>query len=68
LTTLVWAHRWEHDKNPKLFFDAISTINDDFRLSVLGESFQEVPECFQQAKEKFKTKILNWGYLEVRHS
>lgn len=46
---VVWASRWEHDKNPELFFAAVSVLRQrgvEFRLSVLGESFSDTPECF----------------------
>ena len=36
---IVWAHRWEHDKNPEAFFEALKSIDSDFRLSVLGETY-----------------------------
>lgn len=61
---IVWAHRWEHDKNPQLFFDSIATIEGDFQLSVLGESYAEKPDCFDIAKDRFASKIVHWGFLQ----
>ncbi len=34
-----WNHRWEHDKNPKEFFDTLKFLHDkreDFEVVVLG--------------------------------
>lgn len=44
---IVWNHRWEHDKNPEDFFSVLfelHTSHVSFSLSVLGESYGEVPE------------------------
>lgn len=62
---IVWNHRWEHDKNPEIFFHALDLLAQrgvDFRLIVLGQSFDAGPACFSQAKEKFKNKILHYGF------
>lgn len=66
---LLWAARWEYDKNPQLFFDALDRLRDRgaaFRLSVVGESFRQVPEVFAQARERFADRIDRWGYQETR--
>ncbi|QDU35622.1 Glycosyl transferases group 1 [Poriferisphaera corsica] len=62
---LAWAGRWEHDKRPDLFFEAIKKLqhkNLPFKISVLGESFSQVPDCFQKAKTSFADNIVHWGY------
>ena len=46
---IVWAARWEHDKNPEDFFAAlrlVKTRGEAFRLSVVGEQFRESPAVF----------------------
>lgn len=66
---IAWASRWEHDKNPELFFDALtelSALNVPFRLSVLGESFRNSPACFDQARRKFSASIDHWGFAKDR--
>ena len=67
---IVWPHRWEHDKNPESFFDALFKLQDeedlDFRVSVLGQSFEDVPEIFQEAKTRLGPKIVHFGRLESR--
>jgi len=66
---IVWNHRWEHDKNPEAFFQALFELHDrgvDFRLIVLGESFRHQPEIMQQAKEKLSRRILHFGYCQKR--
>ncbi|XP_033634803.1 glycosyltransferase-like domain-containing protein 1 isoform X1 [Asterias rubens] len=63
---ILWAHRWEHDKNPDLFFHTVMKLHDlglDFRLSVLGEKFSEVPDVFSETQPKLMDHIINWGYL-----
>jgi len=66
---ILWLSRWEHDKDPQAFFDALDVLalrGRRFRLSVLGESFDEVPECFEQARRHFADYVDHWGYLPER--
>jgi glycosyltransferase involved in cell wall biosynthesis len=65
IPVIVWNHRWEHDKNPEIFFLALDLLEQrgvDFRLIILGQSFTNSPDCFAQAEEKFKDKILHYGF------
>ena len=39
-----------------------------FRVSVLGQSFSEIPECFDAAKRELEDEIINWGYLPDKDS
>jgi len=64
---IIWNHRWEYDKNPEEFFLALNTLEDegvDFKLILLGQSFQIWPECFTTALIRFKEKILHSGFAE----
>ncbi len=66
---ILWAARWEHDKNPEDFFTALDHLLEEnlpFRVSVLGESFRRVPEIFAQARERLGDRVEEWGYLEHR--
>ena len=66
---LLWAARWEYDKNPEKFFRALYELQEQglpFELSVLGESFREVPPVFAEAKIKLEPHVRHWGYLENR--
>lgn len=66
---ILWCARWEYDKNPETFFDAIAILNDagvPFRLAVVGPSFREVPPVFERARQEFASRIDHWGYQESR--
>jgi glycosyltransferase involved in cell wall biosynthesis len=66
---LLWVARWEHDKNPELFFQALRQLLQsgcDFRVSVLGESFDDAPACFAEARREWAERIDHWGYLPDR--
>lgn len=68
---IAWVARWEHDKNPELFFNSLIELESrgvDFRVSVLGESFAEVPDCFPVARQRLAGKIVHWGYAESREA
>jgi len=68
---IAWVARWEHDKNPELFFDALFELESrgvDFQVSVLGESFTEVPDCFPAAQQKLAGRIDHWGFTESREA
>ena len=66
---IVWASRWEHDKNPELFFAALGKLSESgvpFEISVLGESFRRSPACFARAREQFSDRIRHWGFAADR--
>lgn len=62
---IVWNHRWEYDKNPKEFFQALYALKGmglAFKLVLLGESFRVQPEEFLQARDELADHILWFGY------
>ena len=66
---VLWAARWEFDKNPETFFEAIRMLETRgvaFRLSVIGEQFRESPEVFARAQSHFADRIDRWGYQADR--
>jgi glycosyltransferase involved in cell wall biosynthesis len=66
---IVWNHRWEFDKNPDLFFQALDAVAErgaDFRLALLGENCQTIPEVFMRARKRYGRKILQYGYVASR--
>ncbi len=68
VTTIVWNHRWEHDKGPELFFEALYIIQEKripFHLIVLGQSFGDRPGCFYEASVRLSEEIVHFGYVET---
>lgn len=66
---ILWAARWEHDKNPEDFFQTLRMLGERgvaFRVSVIGQQFAEIPEVFGRAKEQFAESIVHWGYQARR--
>jgi len=66
---ILWAARWEHDKNPELFFEAIEILKANevqFKLSVIGQSFRDRPDVFSEAHRRFADHIDHWGYQKTR--
>lgn len=66
---IVWNHRWEYDKGPQPFFEALMALAGeeiDFRLAVLGRSYQKAPAIFEQAREALAPRIVHWGFLPGR--
>lgn len=66
---VLWNHRWEYDKAPEIFFDALGHLQArglSFKLSVLGQRFRSAPECFKHARERFQSEIVDWGYVDSK--
>lgn len=64
---IVWNHRWEADKNPRAFFDALYALDSAgyrFRIALLGENFRQAPTEFEQARDDFGARIVQYGYAE----
>ncbi len=66
---LLWNHRWEYDKNPSGFFNALFELQNRgirFELIVAGEQYKSYPPIFDEAKKRLDKEIIHWGYAESR--
>lgn len=69
--TLVWNHRWEYDKAPEIFFQAVQGLAKqgvEFRIHLLGQQFREVPALFSDMRETLKNQIETWGWVASREN
>ena len=67
---IIWNHRWEYDKNPEFFFEAMEALrerNRQFSLAIMGEKYDIFPDIFSRAKDRFEDVIKVYGYLESKH-
>ncbi|MCM8537698.1 MAG: DUF3524 domain-containing protein [Lentisphaeraceae bacterium] len=66
---IVWAARWELDKNPELLFKALKYLVDrdfSFELYFLGEEMHTKLECIEKGRCEFTNQIKYFGYAESR--
>jgi glycosyltransferase involved in cell wall biosynthesis len=64
---IVWNHRWEYDKDPETFLQALYALDATglpFQVALLGEQFVRVPPSFQEARERLGTHIVQFGYVD----
>jgi glycosyltransferase involved in cell wall biosynthesis len=66
---ILWAARWEFDKDPETFFEALALLKQAgvlFRISVLGQKFRETPPVFERARKEFENETEVWGFQNQR--
>ncbi len=64
---IVWNHRWEHDKNPQEFVQALLALHDrgvDFRVAILGEGCRREHPVFETARDRLQDKVVRYGYVK----
>jgi glycosyltransferase involved in cell wall biosynthesis len=69
LPVILWNHRWEHDKNPDLFFKTLITLSQEglkFELIVIGESYKSKPPIFDVLNVELKPHVKHVGFVESR--
>lgn len=62
VATIVWPHRWEHDKDPEAFFDAVLTLAGeglDFEVTVVGQVFADRPAVFERASRVLGSRLVH---------
>ncbi len=72
---ILWNHRWEFDKCPEVFFNALEkadkylqkkNTNPPFNIALLGENFQAKPKVFAAARKRWGKRILQYGYCDKK--
>jgi len=71
---ILWNHRWEEDRAPEVFFDAMRELDrlalqgfaPEFHLAVVGQTYRTVPKAFEAARGSLAHRIIRWGFIESR--
>lgn len=64
---ILWNHRWEYDKNPVAFLNALDRLNEQrlaFKVILAGENTRQKAEEFEQARERLGPRLIHFGYAE----
>jgi len=66
---ILWNHRWEYDKAPDRFLNALRELKRrsfEFKLHLAGQVFARVPDELEIIKSEFTGEILSCGYAKSR--
>ena len=63
-TTVLWPHRWEHDKGPDELLEIATRYSErlDLRWTILGEQFPDVPQAMREFRKRFERRTDHFGY------
>lgn len=67
---ILWNHRWEYDKRPEVFVDALLGLLEmkvDFRVVICGESFDRSCPAFRNIEQVLGDRLLHLGFYEDRN-
>ena len=65
---ILWNHRWDEDKNPGLFLDALQALAADgvpFRVALAGANVRRNPVEFETARAQLGDRVIHYGYVET---
>lgn len=66
---ILWNHRWEYDKQPDAFFNTLFDLKDEglsFKVIVAGERTDVYPPIFDEARQRFGSELVHFGYAQDR--
>ena len=64
---ILWNHRWDEDKNPTLFLDALQSLAADgvpFRVALAGANLRREPREFEAARATLGDRIVQYGHVD----
>ncbi len=64
---VLWNQRWEYDKDPETFFQALYALAEEgiqFRVVISGRSHRQVAPEFKTARRCLGHRVLHFGYAE----
>lgn len=68
---VVWPHRWDHDKDPEAFFDAVEALAAEgiaFEVAVAGQAHEDVRQAFESRAGRLGERLVALGGLDSRES
>jgi glycosyltransferase involved in cell wall biosynthesis len=63
--TILWNHRWEYDKNPGSFFQALGQLASEgatFQVILAGENSRQRAGEFETARDLLGSRVIHYGY------
>lgn len=66
---ILWNHRWEYDKNPREFFEALGVLSNrkrTFEVIVAGETFDVVNDNVTRGIDRLGDRVVHAGYVDDR--
>ncbi len=64
---ILWPHRWEYDKAPERFLEALVELDRrgaSFRLRLLGQRFRERPPALAEIEQRFADRLVASDFLD----
>ncbi len=68
LKLILWNHRWEYDKAPELFVEAMIELAEqgsEFKLALLGARANQTPPALAHCREKLADRIIIDGKVDT---
>ncbi|MCA8961640.1 MAG: DUF3524 domain-containing protein [Planctomycetes bacterium] len=66
---IAWNHRWEYDKNPAAFLEALIELDEralPFRLLLLGQRFRTIPPEFRSLLDRLSSRVVDSEFRSER--